>query len=330
MLLSWCLITFATGGVSDSRPTPADLLTGGEEAARSDAFGFHLSELYFDEIVADLDRSARTGAPAEDRFFLTVGAVLLNSYLIEDEILFSQPVQVIEPSGQDLSVFVEALFKRRRAWSNERTFSAATHCFEVLHPLELDYEVKIGFAGGDSDVTGLAGASDAYAELLVGVPLLDSGPINPRNPRSDRSTLNLDLLAGFVTDHEAEEVNGYYGLGPSMAFGINASSAEHSRRIELELGIYAGYVSIPDLESRFGSDAVVETRQGFPDYRLEFMPIARMEAHIPVGKRLFLTLSGRFGTQWGSDDFKVTPWNVGLGITIPFALLTESVAEWSE
>ena len=247
-------------------------------------------------------------------FFLHSGAVILNPYTIKknDEGKF-----MLEESGEtDTNFFMEALYRNRYAWLGKTSDDYTA----------MDYEMRIGYAGVDSDSSGavVSGAGDAYMEYSIGIlsPLRD---LKAMNADDASYSCNLEILAGFVTDKGAQDLHFYWGIGPAVAVGVPYSgdaNTNNKRRIEIIGGIYFGHTDKPE----FADDDTreIESQNDLPEFKLKQSAIWRGDIHFPIGENGFLTFRGRFVSNL--EDEGINPWNLALGYTLPVDVFTNSIS----
>jgi hypothetical protein len=252
-------------------------------------------------------------------FFLHSGGILLNPYTIEED---EEGKFMLKDSGEtDTHFFIEAMYRNRYAWQDKELKP-----WKVL--LAMDYEMRLGFASTENDPSGavVSGAGDAYMEFSIGklLPFLNNIP--RAKSEAVKWVTNGELLTGFVTDKGAQDLHLYFGYGPVVSVGIpykNTETEESRRTIEILGGIYFGMVDKPQLENDETTE--VKSKNGLPEFALEWAAIWRGDIHFPTGKNGFLTIGGRFISNLEGES--INPWTISIGYTIPVEVITDSVSK---
>ena len=249
-------------------------------------------------------------------FFLHAGAMLLNPYaIVKDNI--TDEYMLKESGDADTRYFVEAMYRNRYAWIDKKP---------KLPKFALDYEMRLGIAGSDSDPSGavVSGAGDAYMEFSVGYLVPTVNNLDRAVNEGVRWTFNAEGLVGFVTDKGAQDIHLYWGAGPVVAVGIpydDDTKSDHHRRIEVIGGFYFGKTDIPQFAD--GTSSAIKSENGFPKFKSETSCIMRGGIHFPFKKNGFVTITGRFTKNMEKET--IDPWNIAIGYTIPVEVITDSL-----
>ncbi len=247
-------------------------------------------------------------------FFVHSGGILLNPYTIKRN---ADGNFMLEDSGDsDTRFFVEAMYRNRYAWQNKA----------LRNKWAMDYEMRLGIAGADNDPTGavVSGAGDAYMEFSIGKLIPNLNNIPRAKSEGVKWVTNAELLIGIITDEGAQDLHFYYGLGPTVSVGIpllDADAKDTGRLIEVLGGAYFGMTDKPQLVS--GDTNEVKSKDGYPEFALEWSLIWRGDIRFPIGNNGFVTMGGRFTSNLEGEG--INPWSVAIGYTIPVEVITDSV-----